>query len=134
MRKIVIGLTVVLALTGLLAGFGGPLRLSVHQVKWLFIAHIWVGFFFIVLFPLYAWDHVSANRRWLKRPAAVTLTGSVQVLSALLLIVTGVLLYLYGVQTWQAVRDWHHWLTYPLAAAIAVHYLSPKRRGGPPPR
>ncbi len=129
MRKIVIALTAVLTVSGLLAGFGGALGLAVGPVKWLFIAHIWVGFFFIVLFPLYAWDHISANRRWLRRPAAVTFTGSVQVLCAALLIVTGAVLYLYGTQTWQAVRDWHHWLTYPLAAAIAVHYLSPK-----PPR
>ena len=126
MRKIVVGMVIVLTASGLLVGFGGPLGLGVGPVKWLSIGHIWIGIFFLVLFPLYAWDHIKANRAWLRKWSGVTLTGTVQTLSAVLLILTGVVLYVYGVQTWPQVRQWHHWLTYPLVVAVATHYLLPK--------
>jgi hypothetical protein len=126
MRKIVLILIAALTLTGLpiaygwiASGHGGWEQVTV-------LAHIWGGVFFIVVFPLYAWDHIGTNRHWLRRVATVTVTGLGQLTVGGLLILSGVLLLLYGDQVWQALRAFHHWITYPLLAALVAHFLSPK--------
>ena len=136
MRKIVVAMTVLLTLSGLLLTFGGPIGLEIGAgngtgkgiVKWLSIAHIWGGLLFLVIFPLYAWDHISTNRAMLRRFVPLTLSGVIQTTSAVALILTGVVLFLYGAQAWLALRQWHHWLTYPLAGALTLHFLLPKGR------
>ena len=140
MRKIVVAMTVLLTCTGLLLAFGGVIGLEIGVgngtgngtgkgiVKWLSIAHIWGGLLFLVIFPLYAWDHISTNRAMLRRFVPLTLSGVIQTTSAVALILTGVVLFLYGAQAWLALRQWHHWLTYPLAGALMLHFLLPKGR------
>jgi hypothetical protein len=126
MRRLVLLTIVVLTATGLPVAFGWLPPPRPGWSKAIVLLHLWGGVFFLVIFPLYAWDHISANRRWLRRLAGVTVSGAVQALSGALLIGSGVLLLLYGDQVWQALRAWHHELTYPLLAALAVHYLSRK--------
>ncbi len=126
MRNIVVGMTIVLSLSGLALWFGAPGDRGVGWAKAVSLAHIWIGSFFLVLFPLYAWDHVSHNRAWLRRFAGVTVSGVVQGLAAVLLVVSGAVLLLYGNQVWVTLRAAHYYLTYPLAAALGVHYLSRK--------
>ncbi len=127
MRKIVLGLTALLAATGLIltffaaAGFGPGWRKAVS------LAHIWAGVLFLVMFALYAWDHVSANRHWLRRPAQVTFTGAAQTLAAVVIMLTGIVLLLYGDVTWPLLRGAHHWLTYLLVASILLHIVSRKK-------
>ena len=71
----------------------------------------------------YAWDHISHNRAWLRRLRGVTLSGGVQTVSAALLMLSGVVLLLYGDQVWPLLRTTHHVLTYSLLASIGLHYL-----------
>ena len=126
MRKIVVALTVLLTCSGLLLTFGESIGLEIRAVQWVSIGHIWGGVFFLVVFPLYAWDHISTNRAMLRRFVPLTLSGVVQTASAIVLILTGVVLFLYGGQAWLALRQWHHWVTYPLAGALTLHFLLPK--------
>ena len=126
MRKIVIAMTVLLTCSGLLLAFGGAVGLEIGVVKWLSIGHIWGGLFFVVVFPLYAWDHISTNRAMLRRFGPLTLSGLLQTASATVLILTGVVLFLYGTQAWLGLRQWHHWFTYPLVGALTLHFLVPK--------
>ena len=126
MRRIVIVLSAVLAVTGLLLGFGGPLGLVRDVTRALSLAHYWLGLLFLVMFPLYAWDHIRANRHWLTALRLVTLSGALQTLAAALLMLSGVVLIVYVREAWPAVRSLHHALTYVLAASVGVHYLARK--------
>ena len=127
MRKIVLALIAVLTVTGLPIAYGWIASAHGGWEKITVLAHIWAGVFFLVAFPLYAWDHIGTNRRWLRRVAGVTASGLVQGTAGALLILSGVLLLLYGEQVWLALRGFHHWVTYLLLLALAAHYLSPKR-------
>lgn len=126
MRKIVLILAAALALTGLALTLLPGETLPPAWRKAFSLLHIWGGQFFIVVFALYAWDHISTNRRWLRRARGVTLSGATQTLAAAVIIGTGVVLLLYGEQAWEALRTAHHWLTYLMAASIVAHFLSPK--------
>jgi hypothetical protein len=123
LRKIVIFLVVLLTLTGLLVRFEAALSLAPAVTRPLALVHYWGGLLFLVMFPLYAWDHIRHNRRWLTRARGVTVSGVVQTVSAVLLMLSGLVIIAYGVQAWQLARDLHHWLTYPLAASVALHFL-----------
>lgn len=127
MRKIVLIMIAGLTLTGAPIAYGWIAGSHGGWQQAGVLAHLWGGVFFIVIFPLYAWDHIGTNRHWLRRPAWVTVSGLGQLTAGALLLLSGGLLLLYGDQVWRALRVFHHWLTYPLLLALAVHYLSPKR-------
>ena len=126
MRRIVLIVIALLTASGLVLAWFAPLEQDAALRKWVSLFHIWVGVFFLVAFTMYAWDHISANRHWLRIAALVTATGVIQTTAALLIILTGVVLLLYGNVAWSALRIVHHWLTYPLALSIALHFWSRK--------
>jgi hypothetical protein len=126
MRKALLLLIVLLVLTGVplvwaLAGEGAP-----AWRKALALAHIWGGFFFLVVFPLYAWDHIRTNRAWLRVWAWVTVSGLTQLVTGSLLLLSGLVLLIYQSQAWDALRTLHHWLTYVLFAALLTHFVARK--------
>ncbi|HEX7929188.1 MAG TPA: hypothetical protein VF678_16450 [bacterium] len=127
MRKILLALIALLTVTGLPLAFGWIAASHGGWEKAVVLVHIWGGVGFIVVFPLYAWDHIRTNRHWLERTAGVTASGLGQLTVGVLLILSGVLLLAYGSQVWQALRDFHHAFTYFLLVALAGHFLSPKR-------
>lgn len=127
MRKILLLLTFALTVSGLPIAYGWIAGVHGGWEKAIVLAHIWAGLFFLVIFPLYAWDHISTNKHWLRRVAWVTASGLTQLTAGALLALTGAVLLLYGNQVWQALLAFHHWVTYALLAALAAHYLSPKR-------
>jgi len=127
MRKILLALTFALTLSGLPIAYAWIASAHGGWEKAIVLAHIWGGVFFIVVFPLYAWDHIGTNKHWLKRFASVTVSGLSQLAVGILLVLSGVLLLLYGDQVWLALRAFHHWITYLLIVALVSHYFSPKR-------
>ena len=130
MRKIVVILVALLCLTGLAIGLARIAGVELPGRKITSLAHIFLGLFFVVIFPLYAWDHVMARTSWLKRLSGVTLSGSVQLVSAIVLIFTGMVVLLYGGEVWPQMLAWHHGLTYALAAALLAHFFSDKAPPG----
>lgn len=128
MRKIVVAMTVLLTVTGLALVMAGWVGAEWRDGSLVALAHIWGGLFFLVIFPLYAWDHIMAHRNRLRSWGGLSISGVVQSTAAAVIILSGVVLYLYGDQTWNGLRNLHHWPTYPLVAALAAHYLSPKGR------
>jgi cytochrome b subunit of formate dehydrogenase len=130
MRKIVVVMTIALTVTGGMLAFPEPFGAWVSEGRMVALIHLWVGLFFLVAFPLYAWEHIGKNRRWLRRAALVTFSGSSQTLAAVVLILSGIVLYLYGSQAWATARWLHHWSTYLLAAALLLHFLARKSTAG----
>ncbi|MDH5750883.1 MAG: hypothetical protein OEZ59_00515 [Deltaproteobacteria bacterium] len=131
MRKIIVTLVIILIATGVAIAMARIFEFTLPGRKLSSLLHIYGGLFFLVLFPLYAWDHVNAHSDWLRRVTGITISGGLQLLSAAVLILSGVLILIYWEHTWNWARQAHHWLTYLLGAALALHYLSPKNL---PPR
>lgn len=126
MRKLLLLLTAALAATGLLLVFVEVGEGAPAWRKAVALGHIWGGFFFLVIFPLYAWDHVRQHRAWLRFVALVTVTGVTQLAAGILLLLTGIVLLAYMSQAGGTVRWLHHVLTYLLLAALAGHFMSKK--------
>jgi len=136
-RKLVVASTILLALTGVALVFVHWPGAPPGARKAAALVHIWLGVAYLVVFPLYAWDHIRKNRRWLAALRSVTASGWLQLLCAAVAIVTGIVLLAYGGAALGGMRAWHHGATYPLLAALLWHYLSPKTWREPaaaPPR
>ncbi|MDH4225261.1 MAG: hypothetical protein OEW12_06410 [Deltaproteobacteria bacterium] len=126
MRKVVLVTTGFLILTGLLLTYRSTSGFLPQGDKWMSILHIWGGVLFLVVFPLYSWDHVSSHRVFLRFIRMITLSGGFQLAAGVVILLTGLVLLMYGNGAWQSLRDIHHWLTYPLAASLVLHFLAPK--------
>ena len=131
MRKLLVAATLILCATGLLIEYVHPPETLAGIQKINSLAHIWVGVAYVVIFPLYTWDHVMKNRRWLKVLRSLTASGLVQLACGIIVLLSGVILLAYGGALLRGLRTTHHWVTYPLVAALAWHYLSPKRWKAP---
>jgi hypothetical protein len=127
MRKLVIASTLLLGLTGLLVAFALVPESRGGAKVFVVLAHIWLGVAYLVVFPLYAWDHIRHNRRWLRVFRAVTASGLLQLGSGAVALLTGLVLLAYGGASLWGLREVHHWITYPLLAGLAWHYFWPKR-------
>lgn len=127
MRKLLVSATLLLSVSGLLIAYA---RLPDPQAgiqKLTALAHIWLGVAYLVIFPLYTWEHISKNRRWLKVFRSLTASGLLQLSCGILVLLTGIVLLAYGGAFLRGLRTLHHWVTYPLLAALVWHYFSPKR-------
>ena len=90
------------------------------------LLHIWAGIFFIVIFPLYSWDHIKGHSDRLRKISLVTSTGVLQFFSGMGLIVSGIPLLLYSADVLEFPRDVHLILTFVLALSLILHKISEK--------
>ncbi|MBS1255658.1 MAG: hypothetical protein MAG581_01467 [Deltaproteobacteria bacterium] len=90
------------------------------------LMHIWAGIFFIVIFPLYSWDHIRGHADRLRKFSLVTATGILQFFTGLGLIVSGIPLLLYSADVLELPREIHLALTFVLAGSLFLHKLSKK--------
>ncbi len=119
MRRLVLILTFCLVISGFwLAwkppkpGFSLPL-----------IFHLWAGFFFILVFPVYAWEHIKERRAFL-RYFTIASSGMLQCMAGGVLIMTGVLLFLYEDNQLDWVQSLHfHW-TWGLLVIFIYHVIA----------
>ena len=88
------------------------------------LLHIWAGIFFIVIFPLYSWDHIKGHSDRLKKISLVTSTGVLQFFTGMGLIVSGIPLLLYGADVLEFPRYIHLILTFVLALSLILHKIS----------
>ena len=123
MRKLVVLICVFLIISGLLLSFPEwNLWLEYQEILVLF--HIWFGFFFMVVFPMYAWDHIRTHRQRLKTLSLISLTGGVQFLTGIGLIFSGLILILYGSEGLKLASNSHELLTYALILTLIFHSRS----------
>ena len=90
------------------------------------ILHIWAGIFFIVIFPLYSWDHIKGHSSRLRKISLVTATGVFQFFAGMGLIISGIPLLLYSADVLEFPRDIHMILTFVLALSLILHKISEK--------
>ena len=90
------------------------------------LLHIWAGIFFIVIFPLYSWDHIKGHSDRLRKISLVTATGVLQFFTGMGLIISGIPLLLYSADVLEFPRDIHMILTFILALSLILHKISEK--------
>ena len=91
-----------------------------------FLLHIWAGIFFIVIFPLYSWDHIKGHSDRLRKISLVTATGVLQLFAGMGLIISGIPLLLYSADVLEFPLDIHMILTFVLALSLILHKISEK--------
>ena len=123
MRKLVVLICVFLIISGLLLSFP-EWNLWLEYQELLVLFHIWLGFFFMVVFPMYAWDHIRTHRQRLKTLSLISLTGGVQFLTGIGLIFSGLILMLYGSEGLVLASNSHELLTYALILTLIFHSRS----------
>ena len=123
MRKLVVLICVFLIISGLLLSFP-EWNLWLEYQELLVLFHIWLGFFFMVVFPMYAWDHIRTHRQRLKTLSLISLTGGGQFLTGIGLIFSGLILMLYGSEGLILASNSHELLTYALILTLIFHSRS----------
>ncbi|SVC88598.1 uncharacterized protein METZ01_LOCUS341452 [marine metagenome] len=123
MRKLIVLICVFLIISGLLLSFP-EWNLWLEYQALLVLFHIWLGFFFMVVFPMYAWDHIRTHRQRLKTLSLISLTGGVQFLTGFGLIFSGLILMLYGSEGLILASNSHELLTYALILTLIFHSRS----------
>ena len=123
MRKLFVLICVFLIISGLFLSFP-EWNLWLEYQELLVLFHIWLGFFFMVVFPMYAWDHIRTHRQRLKTLSLISLTGGVQFLTGIGLIFSGLILVLYGSEGLILASNSHELLTYVLILTLIFHSRS----------
>ena len=125
MRKLVVGSGLFLVISGLILHYRTEWE---SFTGWSAIStlHIWAGIVFVVIFPMYAWDHIRTNRRRLKSVSLVSVSGVTQLVAGTGLIFSGVLLLLYGNQSLALSTEVHFALTFVLTGSVLLHFLVKK--------
>jgi len=90
LRKLIVLSCVFLILSGILLAYP-ELFPWAEESSATSLLHIWAGFFFLVIFPMYSWDHIRGHADRLKKFSLLTASGIVQFFSGLGLIVSGIL-------------------------------------------
>ena len=90
------------------------------------LLHIWAGIFFVVIFPLYSWDHIKGHSDRLRKISLVTATGVIQFFAGIGLIISGIPLLLYSTDVLEFPRYIHLILTFILAISLILHKISEK--------
>ena len=125
MRKLVVLSCVFLILSGILLAYPEIFPWAEESTA-ASLLHIWAGIFFIVIFPLYSWDHIRGHSNRLKKISVVTATGILQFFSGMGLIFSGIPLLLYSADVIDFPREIHLILTFVLALSLILHKISEK--------
>ena len=125
MRKLVVLSCVFLILSGIMLAYPEIFPWAEESTA-VSLLHIWAGIFFIVIFPLYSWDHIKGHSDRLKKITLVTVTGLLQFFAGMGLIVSGIPLLLYSAGVLEFHRYIHLILTFVLALSLILHKMSEK--------
>jgi len=126
MRRLVIASACFLIVTGLILTWQDSLHIDEEDL-FISLLHIWVGFFFIVIFPMYAIDHLNTHRSRLTKFSWTLLSGSLQLISGIGLVISGLVLLLWGNELKLPVTV-HYLLTFTLIAGLIAHWRIPKNK------
>ena len=125
MRKLVVLSCVFLILSGILLAYPRLFPWAEESTA-TSLLHIWAGFFFLVIFPMYAWNHILGHADRLRKFSLVMLSGILQFFTGLGLIISGIPLVLYAADVLYFPREIHLVLTFVLAGSLILHKFSRK--------
>ena len=125
MRKLVVLSCVFLIFSGILLAYPGFFPWAEESTA-VSLLHIWAGIFFIVIFPLYSWDHIKGHSDRLRKISLVAATGVIQFLAGMGLIISGIPLLLYSADVLELPLYIHFILTFVLAISLILHKISEK--------
>ncbi len=125
LRKLIVLSCVFLIISGIMLAYSELLP-WVKESSATSLLHIWAGVFFIVIFPMYAWDHIRGHADRLRNITLVTASGILQFFTGLGLIISGIILFLYGADALDLPREIHLVLTFVLAVSLIMHKISRK--------
>ena len=125
MRKLVIASTVFLTISGIILAYPGLFPWAENSSA-IYLLHLWAGFFFLVIFPIYSWDHIKKNVQRLKYISFLSASGVTQFLTGLGLIFTGMPLLIFGSEVLKFFGLIHLILTFVLIASLILHKFSKK--------
>ena len=120
MRKLTVLICIFLIFSGLLLAYPEWLSLGDHG-KIAELVHIWLGLIFMVVFPIYSWDHIRSHRQRLKIISRISISGGIQLMTGTGLIVTGIILLLYSADALPLPAEVHELLTYFLVGTLILH-------------
>tara|TARA_Y100001970_G_C14218841_1_gene851334 strand:+ start:1510 stop:1818 length:309 start_codon:yes stop_codon:yes gene_type:complete len=92
----------------------------------IYLLHIWAGFFFLVIFPIYSWDHIRNHIKRLKDISILTVSGIVQLITGVGLIISGIPLLIFGSEVFNFLEIIHFFLTFVLPVSLILHKFSRK--------
>ncbi|MBF0280468.1 MAG: hypothetical protein HQM13_21910 [SAR324 cluster bacterium] len=122
MKKLVVYSCFFLLISGVLVGYQEYLGvLTGHDI--MLVTHMWVGAFFIVLFPMFVLDHVGLHRKRLKKVSGISMTGLWMLGSTSGLIISGMVLWTHGdtpIYEWKLL---HLLLTLVCYVGFALHFI-----------
>ena len=125
MRKLVVLSCVFLILSGIILAYPEIFPWAEESTA-VSLLHIWAGIFFIVIFPLYSWDHIKGHSDRLRKISLVSATGVLQFFTGMGLIFSGIPLLLYSADVLDFPREIHLILTFVLALSLILHKISEK--------
>ena len=125
MRKLVVLSCVFLILSGIMLVYPEIFPWAEESTA-VSLLHIWAGILFVVIFPLYSWDHIKGHSDRLGKISLVTATGVLQFFAGMGLIISGIPLLLYSADVLEFPRDIHLILTFVLALSLILHKISEK--------
>ena len=120
MRKLTVLICIFLIFSGLLLAYPEWFSLGDHG-KITELVHIWLGLIFMVVFPIYSWDHIRSHRQCLKIISRISISGGIQLMTGTGLIVTGIILLLYSADSLSLPAEIHEILTYVLVGTLILH-------------
>lgn len=125
LRKLVVLSSVFLIFSGMVLAYP-KLFPWAEESSAILLLHIWTGLFFLVIFPIYSWDHIKGHAKHLRKLSFVTFSGTLQFLTGLGLIISGIPLLIFDNNSFELPMKIHLVLTFILAMSLILHKLSKK--------
>ncbi|MGK0289312.1 MAG: hypothetical protein ACI86H_000748 [bacterium] len=91
-------------------------------ISFILYLHIILGFGFTTVFILFTVDHLKENKKLLKTLHKKSITGWIQLVLCSIIILSGIILYLYAsvpVFPWSQI---HLWVTIPFLLSCLTHF------------
>ena len=125
MRKLVVISSVFLIFSGIVLAYP-KLFPWAEESSAIFLLHIWAGLFFLVIFPIYSWDHIKGHAKRLRELSLITSSGIIQLISGFGLIISGIPLLIFDNTVFELPKIVHLVLTFILAVCLILHKVSKK--------
>ena len=125
MRKLVVISSVFLIFSGIVLAYPRLFPWA-EESSAFFLLHLWTGLFFLVIFPIYSWDHIKGHANRLRELSLLTFSGIIQLIAGFVFIITWIALLIFDIEAFELPRIIHLVLTFILGVSLVLHKFSKK--------